>query len=151
MFDNVGWTIITVRLYLIVLFKMTKSLSELRKLQRTQLTRLTKEDSIDSILAEPEREDGLVQVLMDKMTALVTEVTELKKVVISPDSAINKKFTALQAQVDKQAEIIVKQQRFLETLDRKEREMNLVITGVPDEHESLEGESTDGSKLNKIW
>ena len=151
MFDNVGWTIITVRLYLIVLFKMTKSLSELQKLQRTQLTRLTKEDSIDSILAEPEREDGLVQVLMDKMTALVTEVTELKKVVISPDSAINKKFTALQAQVDKQAEIIVKQQRFLETLDRKEREMNLVITGVPDEHERLEGEPTDGSKLNKIW
>lgn len=130
---------------------MAKSLSELRKLQRTQLTRLTKEDLIDSILAEPERDDGLVQVLMEKLTALVTEVAELKKVVTSPDSVINKKFIALQAQVDKQADVIVKQQRFLETLDRKEREMNLVITGVPDEHESLEGESTDGSKLNKIW
>lgn len=130
---------------------MAKSLSELRKLQRTQLTRLTKEELVDSILAEPERDEVLLKVLMETLTALVTEVAELKKVVTSPDSAINKKFIALQAQVDKQAVVIARQQRFLESLDRKEREMNLVITGVPDERESLEGETTDESKVNKIW
>ncbi len=61
------------------------------------------------------------------------------------------KLKDLQAQVDKQADILVKQQRFLETLDRKEREANLVVLGVPDENESLGGATSYTEKLANIW
>ena len=57
----------------------------------------------------------------------------------------------LQAQVNKQADIIAKQQRFLESLDRKERECNLILLGVPEEHESLDGATTDRAKVDKVW
>ena len=40
---------------------------------------------------------------------------------------------------------------FLEQLDRKERECNLVILGVPDDNETLEGATTDEEKLKKVW
>ena len=36
-------------------------------------------------------------------------------------------------------------------MNRKEREANIVILGVPDENELLEGATTDQEKLNKIW
>lgn len=39
----------------------------------------------------------------------------------------------------------------MEAMDRKEREKNLVITGVPDEDEALEGATTEQDKINKIW
>lgn len=130
---------------------MAKSVADLRKLQRNQIGRLTKDELIESILAEPERDNDILAVLTDKVTSLVTEVTELRNTITSPDSCINKKITELQVKVDKQAEIISKQQRFLEMLDRKERETNLVITGVPDEHESLEGATSEEDKVGKIW
>lgn len=130
---------------------MAKSLPELRKLQRNQLTRLTKEELIDSILTAPVQDEVPMQQLADKVNLLVNEINELKNVITSPDSVINVKISALQAQVDKQAEVIASQQRYLEILDRKERENNIIITGVPDENESLEGATTEEEKLNKIW
>ena len=57
----------------------------------------------------------------------------------------------LQEKVYKQAEIIASQQNFLEAIDRKERETRLVTLGVPDEGESLEGETTDQGKVQKVW
>ncbi len=45
--------------------------------------------------------------------------------------------------MEKQGEIIARQQRYLEAIDRKERETNLVITGVPDEDEALEGATSE--------
>lgn len=127
---------------------MAKSLSDLKKMQRNQLSRMTKEDLIESILSAPEPGDGQ---LLELINTLVNEMAELRRSVTAPDSNINKRFVELQTQVDKQAEIIAKQQRYLETIDRKERERNLVITGVPDEDEALEGATTERNKLNKIW
>ncbi|KAK3853679.1 hypothetical protein Pcinc_039793 [Petrolisthes cinctipes] len=57
----------------------------------------------------------------------------------------------LQEQTDKQADIIEKQQRFLEAIDRKEQESNVVITRVADKGdkgESLEGATTDQANRN---
>lgn len=133
------------------LSNMAKSLTELRKLQRAQLGRLTKEDLIESILAPPERNDNVLLELTEKINTLVSEVTELKNVINSPDSVINKRFATLQTQIDKQAEVISRQQRFLEIVDRKERETNVIVTGVPDENESLDGATTERDKINKIW
>lgn len=129
---------------------MAKSLSELKRLQRTQLSRLTKEDLIDSILAAPEPGDGQGQ-LLQLVNNLVSEVAELRKAITAPDSSINKKIDQLQTQVEKQGEVIAKQQRYLEAIDRKERERNLIITGVPDEDEALEGATSEQEKIDKIW
>lgn len=56
----------------------------------------------------------------------------------------------MQSQVDKQADIIARQQRFLEGTDRKERECSLIITGVPDVHECVEGATSCTEKIAKI-
>ena len=130
---------------------MAKSLINLRKLQRNQLTRLTKEELIESILTVPEPNEGLVRNLTEKVNELVSETADLKQTITAPDSFINKMYDELQRQVDKQADIIAKQQRYLEFLDRKERENNIIITGVPEENEALAGETSEEKKLSKIW
>ena len=147
---SVLW-LIPVLLTVIPIVTMAKSLCDLKKMQRNQLSRLNKDELIDSILAAPDPNDGQLLEVTNKLHALVVEVTELRRAVTAPDSNINKRFDQLQAQVDKQAEIISKQQRYLETLDRKEREKNLVITGVPDEREAFIGATSDEDKLKKIW
>ena len=119
-------------------------------MQRNQLVRLTKEELVDSILAAPKLGNGQTQ-LLELVSNLVGEVAELKKSITAPDSSINKKIDELKTQVEKQGEIIAKQQRHLETLDRKEREKNLIITGAPDDDEALEGSTTEQDKINKIW
>ncbi len=79
------------------------------------------------------------------------EVAKLKAAIASPESFISKKFTELQEKIDKQAEIFSNQQRFLEALDRKERESNVVVLGLPDEGQELEGATSDAEKLTRIW
>ena len=130
---------------------MAKALSDLRRMQRSQLSRLTKEDFIDSILTAPETRDEQLLELTNKLHTLVNEVADLKKAVTASSTGVNNKIDHLQDQVNKQNEIISKQQRYLEYLDRKEREKNLVITGVPDENEALIGATNDEEKLGKIW
>lgn len=121
-------------------------------MQRNQLSRINKEDLIDAILSSAEQPgDGGLQVVTAQLNMLVQEVTNLKNVITSQDSAVNKKLNDLQSQVNTQAEIIKKQQRFLEAIDRKERECNLVILGVPDGLESLDGATSDNEKIRKVW
>ena len=45
----------------------------------------------------------------------------------------------------------MKQQLFLEQIDRKERETNLVVLGVPNEEEALVEATCGDDKLLKIW
>lgn len=129
---------------------MAKRLCDLRKMQRNQLKQVTKDELIDSILASGE-EEGSFKALNDKLGVVMAEVAEMKKANTSAESSLTKKFTELQTQIDKQAEIISTQQRFLEMIDRKEREANIVVLGVPDEGEALDGAVTDAEKLGKIW
>ena len=126
-------------------------MSDLRKMPRTQLARINKEELIESILAAPDPSERFVQALMERLNTCVSEMKELRKEVAAPDSYINKRYDELKAQVDMQADILIKQQRYLEILDRKERENNLIVTGVSDENESLEGGTSDEDKLRKIW
>ena len=69
----------------------------------------------------------------------------------APDGVINKRLLDLQEQINKQASVLAKQQQFLEVLDRKERERNLIVLGVPEDGENLEEAATDPEKLRKIW
>ena len=127
----------------------TKQLSELRNLPCSQLFKINKDDIIDSILASGEENDELAKI-NKRFDEVMNEMQTLKNMITSPDSQINKNYTELKSRVDKQAEIISKQQHFLEVLDRKEREANVVILGVPEEHEALDGAVTDQEKINKI-
>ena len=57
----------------------------------------------------------------------------------------------MQDKMDKQSDIIMKQQLFLENVDRKERETKLIVRGVPEETDTLDGATSDEEKLSKIW
>ena len=52
---------------------------------------------------------------------------------------------------DKQAEIIMKQQLYLESIDRKDRETNLKVLGVAEDSDALDGVNSHTEKLNKVW
>ena len=129
---------------------MAKSLTDLRKLARSQLKSITKEELIESIMA-PDHNEDLLRSLNDKITSLSGEVADLKGFLTSPGSEINQKLTKMQQEIDKQAEFIARQHQFLEQLDRKERENHLIVLGVPDGEEALDGETSDEEKLRKIW
>ena len=65
----------------------------------------------------------------------------MKRTITSLESTFNKELLFMQEQIDKQAEVIARQQSFLESIDRRERETRLVIVlGVPDDSKSLDGE-----------
>ena len=57
----------------------------------------------------------------------------------------------MQLKVDRGAEILMKHQLFLENIDRRERETNLVVLGVPEDGELVDGADNDDGKLCKIW
>lgn len=78
------------------------------------------------------------------------EVGNYKWVMTALDGYIHQKMGKLRDQVKKQAEVISKQQQYFEALDRRERENNIIVTGVPNENEALEGITSDEDKINKI-
>lgn len=121
-------------------------------MHRNQLARINKEELIETILASQE-ENGtpVLRALDEKLNAVRAEVAELKKVITFPESFVAKKFAELHDRIDKQAEIISKQQRFFEMLDLKERETNIVVLGLPDEGEALDGAVTDTDELERVW
>lgn len=130
---------------------MARSLADLRKMPRHQLNKVNKEDIIESILSSQGDGEIGIMALTDKLNAVINELAEIKRAFTSPDSVVNKKFAEVQVQLDRQSEIIAQQQRFLEKVDRRERENNIVILGVPDEQEALDGAVTDQDKLRKVW
>ena len=129
---------------------MARQLSELRKLQRHQLKQINKDDLIESILTS-DPDEGSLHDVTQQLTSVVKEISDIKSMLLSPDSSVNKRITELEDKVDKQAQIIAVQQQFLEAVDKREREANVVILGVPDQNESLEGATNDEDKLNAIW
>ena len=130
---------------------MARSLAELSRMQKNQLKSINKEELIESILAYQEPNDSVTRVLEDRLVAICTEIADIKHFILLPDNSFNKKISELQAKMNKQDEIIKYQQLFLEHLDRKDRESNVVLMGVADEGVSLEGATNDGQKLQKIW
>lgn len=129
----------------------TRPLADLRKLSQHQLNAIRKEDLIQSILSAPEPVENASHEMMSKLSALIAEVAEIRKSLTSPDNPVNKQVQQLKEQVARQQEVIVKQQRFLEDIDRKSRECNLVLLGVPEEQESLDGAITENAKIQKVF
>ena len=124
---------------------------DVRRMQRSQLSNYKKDELINGILASQEEESPGMRGVEEMIAALRAEVADLRAAMTSPESFITKKFAEMQQKVDRQADIIASQQRFLETVDRKEREMNVVVLGLPDEGEALDGAVTDAEKLVRVW
>lgn len=97
-------------------------------------------------------EDGTALASINKrMDDVVRAVDALNDTITSQNNLMKKNYEELKVRLDKQEEFIAKQQQYLEHLDRKERKGNIVILGVLDVQESLDGVITDEEKLSKIW
>ena len=91
------------------------------------------------------------QGLIDSISKLTAEFTSLKTSLNDIQESTRKQVDDLKQQVLKQNQIIAKQQLYLEQLDRRERECNLVILSVPEGSESLDGATNDTDKVSKVW
>ena len=101
--------------------------------------------------AEPFNGGNDVQTLISSITELTNEIKGFKSALTDLQESSRKQFQEFKQQLDKQNEIIAKQQLYLERQDRKERECNLVILGVPEEREALDGATNDTDKVTKVW
>ena len=129
---------------------MAKTLDELLKLSRNQKNALNKTEILD-ILESATPPGGDNTALINSIAHLTTEIINLKTSLDNSQEATRKQVEELRQQVLKQNQVIAKQQQFLEQQDRKQRECNLVILGVPEDNEALEGATTDEEKVKKVW
>ena len=131
---------------------MATNLNDLLKLSRSQLNGYKKEQILDILEAADSSDgNGNIQTLISSIANLTTEITSLKTLMSEHNESNRKQIDELNQRVSKQDEIIAKQQLYLEQLDRKERECNLIILGVPENNETLEGAVNDIEKINKVW
>ncbi len=82
------------------------------------MARINKE-LIDTILAAQDEEVPALKALDAKLSAVMDDVAKMKAAITPPESFVSKKFAELEEKINKQAEIIANQQRFLEALDQK--------------------------------
>ena len=134
---------------------MAKSLADLRRLDRSQISRITKEDLINAILT-PESTDtvsieGKLAELITEIREQRTEIRELKQSFADTEARLNARINDLESRAKGRDIILRNQQEFCESVDRELRETKLVILGVPDENESLDGATTEDAKLAKVW
>lgn len=81
-----------------------------------------------------------------KLTSSTSELTKIK-----PREHHNEKYIKDANSTPEQACIITQQQRFVDTLDRRERKTRMEVTDVPDECEKLLDAAIDEDKLRKLW
>ena len=86
-----------------------------------------------------------------KLQDLMQQMTLMRQEASTRETNIATKIKALETTINKQSEILMKQQMYLEGVDRKKREKNLIILGVPENSANLEGCSDDEVKIAHIW
>ena len=128
-----------------------KTLLELRQLPKKDLEKINKVDIIDSILAASDNDVGVLGRLETRLNAISDELASLRQLYTQAEQANSKKIDEMQKKLEKQAEILLSQQLFLENVDRKERETHLVLLGVPEDQEALEGATNDADNLGNIF
>ena len=135
------------------------SISKLRSMSISQFKGINKDDLYNIIQSDDGESNYDIKTLKDSIASLSTtiqnlscqvkELTELKqKVACIPD--LQKSVANLTATSNLQSRIIEQQQIFIEKLDAKEREKNIVITGI-NEFADFEGKQTDDEKCKLIF
>ncbi len=100
-----------------------RSLADLRKLQCTQLKSINKDDIIDTILSGGDADISPTSRLEERLSSTASELADLRQVTTSSVTNTNKKLEDMQKELDKQADIITKQQLFWSSsIGRRERE-----------------------------
>ena len=127
------------------------TLAELRNMAKGQLDTIAKKDVIASILAANDNDVGALNRDELKITELQQSITTMRQEATTREKAYDDRINAMQMKMDRQSDVIMKQQMYLEGIDRKERENKLIVLGVPEDNEDLEGITGDDEKLAKIW
>ena len=134
---------------------MAENLVDLLKLTRSQMNTYKKEEILDVL--EAASASGVsgnnidISGLNDSIKTLTNEIKGLQTSLSVYKTETDKQINEMKDQLSKQNDIIAKQQLYLEKIDRKERECNLVILGVPENNEAFCGATSDTDKLNKVW
>ena len=131
---------------------MAQNLAELLRLTKADINKIGKPQLVDIIDAARNERDNAqdIPTLIANITKLTSEVSQLTTALKTHQESTDKQVTELKQQVAKQNEVITKQQLFLEQLVRKERECNIVILGVPECAEALDGATNDNAKVKKV-
>lgn len=125
-------------------------MEELKKLQRNQLKSNNKDEVTEAVLSTG---GSIVEVsapLEDSLLSIATELAALRQFIMTSKKTAER-LSDMQLKLDKQGEVVMKQQLFLEQLFLKERETNMVVLGVPDEERALEGAIRVEDILSNIW
>ena len=132
---------------------MAQNLAELLRLTKVDMNKFSKTQLVEILDAAKNERDNTqdIPTLIANISKLTSEVAQLTTALKTHQESTNKEVTELKQQVAKQNEVITKQQLFLEQLDRKERECNIVILGVPEGAEALDGATNDDAKVKKVW
>ena len=85
---------------------------------RAQIKSITKDELIDTILAASDVDVGAVARLEGKLLSIATELNELRRTISSSEKNTKEKLQVMQERIDKQADIIMQRQLFLEKIDR---------------------------------
>ena len=135
---------------------MATNLKELLGLSPIEKGRLKKEQLLEILNAasvdDAENLGGTsLAALTSTLTGLVTEISNLRQAYEADKASNATVISNLTTQVQTQGEVIAKQQVFLEHMDRKYRERNVILLGVPEASESLDGATDDNEKVKKVW
>lgn len=97
---------------------------------------------------------NIIEPLIEKQTKEIKQeiktLTTCIKAQATQIKSLETNVNTLKCTVHKQGEIIKQQQTVVECIDRKEREKNIIITGLQEDC-NLEDAKTDKQKCHKIW
>ena len=130
---------------------MAKPLAEIKSMTRQQLDRMKREDLVASIMADQYAGVSSMTNIELQLQNLTQEMALMRQEANSRETINSNKIKAMEATINKQSEILTKQQMYLESVDRKKREKNLIILGVPENNTNLDGCSGDEAKITNIW
>ena len=116
---------------------------------RAELNKVNRAVMIDAFMAASDQDVGANVRIELQLTNLSSEFTNMGQKIAKRDKQLDDQVNDLSNSVVKLSEIVLKQQLFLENIDRKDRETRLVVLGVPEEN--FDGVSTDNEKLDKVW
>ena len=117
----------------------------------TQLDKISKPDMIACILSASDTDIGTLTSVEARLNDVQQSCITIRQENAARDKVNEDRINAMQVKIDKQSEIIMKQQLYLEAADRKDRETNLIVLGVPEDGTVIDGANNDNEKLDKIW
>lgn len=112
-------------------------------MSQTQVNRLTNpqlKEALSTLINAWKNEEPSNSTLLEELQYLRADMAEIK--------SVKKEVERLSSRLEEAYKIIGQQQRFLESLDAKERRMNLVVTGVTEDSDEMGAD--DQAKVKNV-